>query len=113
MGHTAVRTLLGLQIRGSHDAMTRFRREQCGGYIVSIRTVTEVANREDIRQLLHDLYRYPVALDDMDILPYDRHSPGRARQTAEPTIDDRNGWRTHIVLLYGLVVGFTDGPVEE
>ena len=76
--------------------MTKFRQHR-GGYAESMATVVDAGTLADVEQIVNGFLSGPSTKGRVEVKPY---SSG---------VDSRNGWDTHVVLLDGSVVGFTDG----
>ena len=98
-------------------------RPQRGGYSESMAEVVEVSSKSELKDIVLD-FVLPAALFGVD--PSFRHKSDEnyvldLRRTPEYNIevtplgvvDPRNGWDSHIVLLNGQAVGFTDGPAND
>ncbi|MEN3145698.1 hypothetical protein ABCW43_00125 [Neorhizobium sp. IRAMC:178] len=74
-------------------------REHRAGLSQSMETVVSFENKTDLIHVINSRYPElsPVALDDVEARPYG--------------FDGRLGWNTHIVIVRGQAVGFTDATV--
>jgi len=76
--------------------MTKFRQHR-GGYAESMATVVNARTFADLDRIVNGFLAGPSTKGRITVKPY---SSG---------VDSRNGWDTHVVMLDGGVVGFTDG----
>jgi len=86
-------------------------RPQRGGYAESMAEVVEVSSKSELKDVILDSV-FPAALFENDdyILDFCRTPEDNIEVKPLGVVDPRNGWDSHIVLLNGQAVGFTDGP---
>ena len=74
-------------------------RDHRGGFMDSMATVRELADRAALMAHLRDAYRGVLQVTEaaLEVIPY--------------CYDYRNGWQTYLITLHGQGVGYTDGPI--
>ncbi len=80
-------------------------RFHAGGYNESMATAFECSSTvKALKQSIRRRNPFPFVSNDFKNIVVKPYGTG---------IDSRNGWDTHIVLIDGYPIGFTDGPINH